>query len=567
MAVETGTTSGFQAITAGLRPLFLLIGLAGAVAAGVGVVLWAKGPTWNLLYANLPAEDAGRITQALQSAGIPYRLQDGAGSIAVPEERINEARLKLAGQGLPESSGGFAAMSKDPGFGVSQFMEGARYQHALETELSQTIASLQQVQGARVHIAAPRSSSFIQDRRQASASVFVQLHSGRRLTAEQVSAIVNLVASSVPELDATQVTVVDQSGRLLSHPESNSELAISDRQLEMSHQLEESYSQRIESLLAPLVGQGRVRAQVVAQIDMAASEEAREVYRPDSQIVRSEQSSEENRRDGAAGGASGIPGSLTNQPPEKGVAQPPGATAARPAAGTAGAGAGADAGSALTADNNSRQSNRNYEIDRTVAYSHQPAGRLKRLSVAVLIDNLRITAKDGKVTESALPAAQIERITGLVKDAVGFDAARGDSVSVVNAAWSGEPILEPEKIEGTPLWQQPLLRDVAKIVAGLILALIVIFMVLRPTLRSLLAGPALAKGAAKGTARIANAAAGSVAAGAMAAGATIASGGADVGPAGNALAYEQQIAAARTLASQDSGRVAQVVKNWVADDQ
>ena len=563
MAVEPGTSSGFQAIAAGLRPLLLLIGLAGAVAAGVGIVLWAKGPTWNLLYANLPAEDAGRITQALQSAGIPYRLQDGAGSIAVPEERSNEARLKLAGQGLPESSGGFAAMSKDPGFGVSQFMEGARYQHALETELSQTISSLQQVQGARVHIAAPRSSSFVQDRRQASASVFVQLHSGRRLTAEQVSAIVNLVASSVPELDAAQVTVVDQSGRLLSHPESNSELAISDRQIEMSHQLEESYSQRIESLLAPLVGQGRVRAQVVAQIDMAASEEAREVYRPDSQIVRSEQTSEENRRDGAAGAASGIPGSLTNQPPEKGVAQPPGVAAARPAAGAASA---TDA-AAAAADNNSRQANRNYEIDRTVAYSHQPAGRLKRLSVAVLIDNLRITAKDGKVTESALPAAQIERITGLVKDAVGFDAARGDSVSVVNAAWRGEPVLEPEQIESTPIWQQPLLRDVAKIVAGLILALVVIFMVLRPALRSLLAGPPIAKGAAKSAARIANAAAGSVAAGAMAAGASIASGGADAATAGNALAYEQQIAAARTLASQDSGRVAQVVKNWVADDQ
>jgi flagellar M-ring protein FliF len=307
--VQLPAPSGWQS---SLRPLLLLIGIAMAVAAGVTVVLWSRGPTYSLLYANLGTEDQAQITQALDAAQIPYRMAPGTSSIEVPAERLNDARLKLAGQGLPEGGGGFSTMEKDPGFGVSQFMENARYQHALETELARTIAALRPVEGARVHLAVPRQSVFVRDHRGASASVFVQLKQGRRLEQEQIQAIVNLVASSIPDLDASQVTVVDQQGRLLSSPEGHDQFAMREQQYDMIHRLEDDYAQRIEALLAPLVGAGRVRAQVVAQMDMSVTEEAHEQYRPDSQIVRSEQNSEQTNHDGS--GAQGVPGSHNLHP-------------------------------------------------------------------------------------------------------------------------------------------------------------------------------------------------------------------------------------------------------------
>ena len=555
MAADAANVTDTQRISAGIKPLMLLVGIAAAVAMGVGAVLWSQSPTYNLLYGNLSTDDTAAVTQALSAANVPYRLEGGTGAVSVPVDRVNDARLLLAGQGLP-ASGGFASMAKEPGFGVSQFMETARYQHALETELARTIASLQQVEGARVHIAAPRNSSFVRDRHPGSASVFLQLRTGRRLSTEQVGSIVNLVASSVPELGPEQVTVVDQQGRLLSSPQGRDEFAIRDQQIEFARQMEEGYSQRIEALLAPLVGAGRVRAQVSAQFDMSASEEAREQYRPESQIVRSEQLAEDVDRNGPAG-AGGVPGALANQPPERAVALPPGAPPARAGA--------ADAAAAAVGENTSRQSTRNYEIDRTVAYTRQPAGRLKRLTVAVLVDNVRVVGEDGKVTETALAPEELERITGLVKDAVGFDAERGDSVNVMNAPWKGEPLITGGELESTPLWQQPWIQDLARVVAGLVLALIVIFVVLRPLLKQLLATqrPVLLQSPAMAAAGGMAGADGSAAAGPAGAlpGAPLA------GSPGSSLAYEQQLAQARSLVAQDPARVAQVVKNWVAKDE
>lgn len=557
---EAATAPGVVKVNAGLRPLLLLVGIAAAVAAGVGVVLWAQGPTYNLLYGNMEAEDAAAVTQALTGAGIPYRLENGTGAISVPAERLSDARLLLAGQGLPQA-GGFASMAKDPGFGVSQFMEGARYQHALESELARTIASLQQVSAARVHIATPRSSSFVRDRVPGSASVFVQLRPGRTLASEQVTAIVNLVASSVPELEASQVTVVDQKGRLLSSPQGRDDIAIRDQQLELARQMEEGYAQRIEALISPLVGAGRVRAQVSAQFDLSATEEAREQYRPDSQVVRSEQLAEESSKGGAAAG--GVPGALTNQPPAAGVALPPGA---QPNA------AGANAAQASAEGSSSKQATRNYEIDRTVAYTRQPAGRLQRLSVAVLIDNLRIVGKDGKVTETPLSPEQITRITALVKDAVGYDEKRGDSVNVVNSAWRGEPMPDADSMVTLPIWERPWARDLAKIVAGLIIALVLVFAVLKPLLRQLTganrpppAPPSPAEPAALAPPSPEGGAAGATSADGAAAGGSPAAAAATAASA-TTLAYEQQVAQARTVVAQDPARVAQVVKQWVQAD-
>ena len=538
MSTEAAALPRPSIIPPSLRPLAFLIGITAAVAAGVVIVLWSKEPTYSLLYGNLGQQDAAQIAQALDSNNIPYKLD--AGTISVPADHVHNARLKLAAQGLPEGDGGFAVMSKEPGFGVSQFMEGARYQHALETELARTISNLQAIEGARVHLALPRQSAFVRDRRAPSASVFLQMKPGRRLESEQVTAILNLVASSIPELEADQVTVVDQQGRLLSAPEGSDELAAREKQLEIARGMEERYTQRVEQMLAPLVGPGRVRAQVVADVELSTTEEAREQYRPESQIVRSEQTAEESSRNGS--GPQGVPGALTNQPPSPGVALPPGVAA------------GAQAGSADPAvqspspDNTSRQATRNYEIDRTVAYTRQPAGRLKRLTVAVLVDNLRTTDEEGEVTETALTPEQLENMTRLVKDAVGFDQARGDSVNVVNASFRGE--LTPEEItpDEIPLWERPLVRDVAKLLAGLIVLLILVLMVLRPLIRGLLATPRVAYAPA-----------------ALPGGAQGSLPGAQM--AGAPLDYDGQISQARSLVTQDAARVAQVVKTWVGDDE
>ncbi|HEY7641671.1 MAG TPA: flagellar basal-body MS-ring/collar protein FliF [Steroidobacteraceae bacterium] len=539
MSTEAAALPRASIIPPSLKPLALLIGIAAAVAAGVVIVLWSKEPTYSLLYGNLGQQDAAQIAQALDTNNIPYKI-DG-GTITVPSDRVHDARLKLAAQGLPEGDGGFAVMSKEPGFGVSQFMEGARYQHALETELARTISNLQPVEGARVHLALPRQSAFVRDRRPPSASVFLQMKPGRRLESEQVTAIVNLVASSIPELEADQVTVVDQQGRLLSAPEGNDEMAAREKQLEIARGMEERYTQRVEQLLAPLVGPGRVRAQVVADVELSTTEEAREQYRPESQIVRSEQTAEETSRNGA--GPQGVPGALTNQPPTPGVALPPGVTSP-PAAQAANA---QPAAAPSPPDNTSKQSTRNYEIDRTVAYTRQPAGRLKRLTVAVLVDNLKTTDDDGNVTETALTPDQLENMTKLVKDAVGFDQARGDSVNVVNASFKGE--LKPEDVqeEAIPLWERPLIRDVAKLLAGLIVLLVLVLMVLRPLIRGLLSQPRIAYAPA-----------------ALGEPGSSLPGGRAAGPP---LDYDGQVSQARSMVTQDAARVAQVVKTWVGDDE
>jgi flagellar M-ring protein FliF len=521
---------------AGLRPLLLLVGLAAAVAIGVGIALWSQVPSYSLLFGNLGDADAAELTQSLDQAGIPYKVEHGA--VLVPSERVAEARMGLAAKGLP-ASGGFSLMEKDQGFGVSQFMENARYQHALETELARTIASLKAVQGARVHLAVPQQSAFVRDRRPVSASVFLQLRAGARPDRGQVAAIVNLVASSIPELNADHVTVVDSQGRLLSSPQDDGEFAAREQQLEIAQRLGEDYSQSIVSLLTPLLGPDRVRAQVVAQIEMGTTEEAREQYRPESQIVRSEQTSEDLSNSGT--GPQGVPGALTNQPPQGGEALPPGAQAQVAATGEA-----ATAGA--TPENASRQSTRNYEIDRTVAYTRQPAGRLQRLTAAVVIDNLRVTAADGAVTETPLSEEQLARITTLVRDAVGFDETRGDRVSVVNQSFMQQTVDIPE-ISSPPIWENPLVRDAARLLAGLVIIVLLLLLVVRPLVRGL-AAPMKAA-----FAQPAN---------------LPAPGDAPPGPVSrqaHAIAYEQQIAQARGLVAKDPARVAQVVKDWVENDE
>ena len=577
-----------SALPASLRPLLLLVGIAAAVAAGVWIVLWSRGPTYSLLYANLSPQDEAQVAQALESAQIPYRLDPGANGIEVAAEHLDEARLKLAGQGLTDNDS-FAALEKSSGFGVSQFMEDVRYQHALEMELARTIASLQPVAGARVNLAEPRQSVFVSDNRTASASVFVELKSGASLEPEQVQAIVNLVASSVPNLSPGEVTVVDQQGRLLSAPSGHDPYAMDDHEYDMVHRMETDYARRIESLLTPLVGPGLVHAQVVAELNLGTSEQAKELYTPNSQIVRSEHLAQQSA---GAPGSGGVPGSLSNEPPAPGVLAPtaaakanapagqngtgaasagaPAAQANGPAAGAAGAAAGAArqgatqpvGGSMAGGDTTSSDVTRNYEIDRTLDYSNQPAGTVRRLTVAVLIGDRTVNGADGKAKKVPLSAEELTRVTQLVKDAVGFDASRGDSVSVMNESLdtASTPAADDGNFQAPPLWQSPFVWSLLRIVAGLVVVLVLVLSVLRPLVRTLIT-PMRLSAAAPGGAPALTAAAPGGPAGAAAA---LPAGQRDVA---TGLSHEQQLTQARTMVNQDPKRVAQVVRGWVGQDE
>jgi len=573
MAGESTALPSMPALPASLRPLLLLLGIAAAVAAGVWIVLWSRGPTYSLLYANLSPQQEAQVVQALQGAQIPYQLDPSTNGVEVPAEQLDAARLKLAGQGVTQGDS-FAALDKGSGFGVSQFIENVRYQHALEAELAHTIASMQQVSAARVNLAVPRQSVFVSDQTAASASVFVQLRAGSVLGPEQVQAIVNLVASSVPDLSPAHVTVVDQNGQLLSGPQGSSAYAMDERNFDLVHRIENEDSRRIVALLTPLVGPGLVHADVVAELNLGTHEQAQELYKPNSEIVRSEQISQQSS---GAGGPGGVPGSLSNEPPAPGVLAPPAqakpsAAAAKGTASTAATASAASNPAAKPAPSApvgavspvpgapgatggasvlSSDVTRNYDIDRTLDYSRQPPGQIRRLTVAVLVGYRAVKGANGKVTQVPLSAQELARITQLVKDSVGYNSARGDSVSVVN-----EPLSLPEAPSGTfqsaPLWQRPIFWSLLKIAAGLIGVVVLVIAVLRPLVRSLLTparplAPAMAQIGADG----------------MIDGAPQAQKEAVV----KALSHEQQLANARAMVGQDPKRVAQLVRGWVGNDE
>src|SRR5271165_1184213 len=326
----------------GLKQVALLTGVAAAIAAAIWLVLWSQGQNYTVLYGQLSDRESGQVMDALTAAGIEFKLNP-SGAVLVPDSKVQEARIRLASQGLPQSDAmGIEMIQKESSIGTSSMMESARYQSVLETELARTIIKVQGVQSARVHLALPKPSVFLRDSHKATASVMLQLYPGRRLEPGQVAAIVHLVASSVPELAASDVTLVDQAGSLLNSPDENADSAASTRQFEYTRKLEESYQRRIVELLEPMIGPGRVRATVTADLDFTVTEETHENYDPQKTAVRSEQTSNEQRRGGD--GNEGIPGALSNQPPGTsgapaiaGAATPGNPAAAPPGAGQPGA--------------------------------------------------------------------------------------------------------------------------------------------------------------------------------------------------------------------------------------
>jgi flagellar M-ring protein FliF len=529
----------------GLKQVGLLAGVAAAVAAAIWLVLWSQGQNYTVLYGQLSERESGQVMDALTAAGIEFKLNP-SGAVSVPESKVQEARIRLASQGLPQSdSMGIEMIQKESSLGSSSMMETARYQSVLETELARTIIKVQGVQTARVHLALPKPTVFLRDSRKATASVMLQLYPGRRLEPGQVAAIVHLVASSVPELAASDVTLVDQAGTLLNSPDENAEQAASTRQFEYTRKLEESYQRRIIELLEPMIGPGRVRATVTADMDFTVTEETHENYDPQKTAVRSEQTSTEQRRGGDD--VEGVPGALSNQPPgTSGAPNIPGAaTPGNPGPG------GAQSTAANSGPSSSAQrSTRNFEVDRTLSYVKQPVGVLKRLNVGVVLDDWQKTDADGKVTTAPMSETDVKRFSQLVRESIGLKEDRGDQLNVLNQAFKSSAPIGP--VDGPPLWETPWITQLAKQIVGAGLVLVVAFLVLRPLMKSLTKGAPRLK-------------AGSVEAGDLDGDKVSIS-----GQGGKAIklapSFEQQIAAARTLVGQDPRRAAQVVKDWVSAD-
>lgn len=543
-----------------VRQLAVMVGIAASVAIGVAVVLWSQSPSYSLLFGNLPQSDAAHVMEALQQAKIPFRVDEKSGAVMVETASLHQARMKLAGLGLPkEDSIGYELLEHDAGLGASRSLEAVRYQRALEGELARSISTMANIESARVHLASPKQSVFVRARKYPSASVVLKLFSGRALEKSQIEAIVHLVASSVPELEPSKVTVVDHRGRLLNGEQETTEMRemrLSNKQFEYARNLEKHFKQRIEDILLPLLGDQRVKAEVNADVDFTVTEQTQESYNPDQPALRSEQLSEQESRVDAI---QGVPGALTNQPPAAGTS--PETTK------------NADGKSEGKPVNVNKNSTRNFELDRTLSHTRLATGVLRRLSVAVVIDDKLTQGPNGEAIRIPRTEEEVTRITHLVREAVGYSERRGDSVRVVNAAFEDPTPMEtlPEQ----PLWEQPWFWDVVRQVGGVLLVLLLIFGVLRPTMQRL-TSPVVAEGEE----------ALALAGAAGAAGAGGAGGAGGVGGAGEEggmsetgllegeeaikltgpMKYENVLEAARQLVKDDPKRVSQVIKRWLRED-
>ena len=558
-----------------LRQVGLMVGLAASVAIGFAVVLWSQQPDYRPLYGSLAGMDSKQIMETLAAADIAYTVEPNSGALLVKADDVARARMKLAAAGVTPSDAniGFEILDKDQGLGTRQFMEATRYRRGLEGELARTISALNNVKGARVHLAIPKSSVFVRDERKPSASVLVELFSGRSLEPGQVLAIINLVATSVPELSKSQITVVDQKGNLLSDLAENSSLTMAGKQFDYSRRMESMLTQRVHNILQPVLGNDRYKAEVSADVDFSAVESTSEQFNPDQPALRSEQSTTEQRT--ASNGPQGVPGALSNQPPAP-------ATAPQTTGGAAATAGAVQPGQPLLDANGQQimdpatgqpmlapypadkrnQSTKNFELDRSISHTKQQQGRINRLSVSVVVDDqVKINAADGAVTRAPWSADELARFTRLVQDAVGFDASRGDSVSVINMPFSAE---RGEVIAEAAFYTQPWFWDIVKQVLGVLFILVLVFGVLRPVLNNI-------TGHGKKQLALAG---GDVELGGM--------GGLDGELANDRVSlggpqsillpspsegYDAQLNAIKSLVAEDPGRVAQVVKEWINADE
>lgn len=541
--------AGTNAVLEGLsnlsivRQVGIMIGLAASVALGFGVVLWSQEPNFRPLQANISNADASEMIDILTQEEILFKVDTNNGVIMVDGDRIHDARLKLAAAGysLGDSSG-YELLDKQQQFGTSQFMEKARYHRSLEGELAKTVTSMSSVRGARVHLAIPKPAVFIDQQRTPTASVMVELYPGRKLEPNQVVAIQQLVSSSIPEMLPKHVSVVDNKGALLSDDKQNEDFVRAARQLDYAVNLESKINKRIQEILSPLVGQDNFRAQVSADVDFTVVEQAEERFNPDLAALRSERTVTENM---SQGGVGGVPGALANAPPGAGVAPE---QVDAPADGAAAPGG---------AVNERSQAARNFELDRTVSHTRHQVGRLERLTVAVVIDDRKVVTGEGEqrtVTYEPLADAEILRIESLVKDAIGFDAARGDSVNVMNQPFVRN-VDEIIDIPEVPLWETQAFYDNGIKVLGIIFVFLLVFGFLKP-LVSRLASVAESESSYDLPDEM------ELAPEPELEEITLTGGPESLLP-GPDQSYESQLNAIKGMVADDPRRVAQVVKNWL----
>lgn len=533
-------------------PKPVLLGAAAAlVAVIVAVAMWSSEPKYKVLFSNLDDRDGGAIVTALGAMNVPYRYNENGTALLVPADRVYDARLQLASQGLPRGgSVGFELMD-NARFGASQFAEQINYQRGLEGELARSIEAMNTVQHARVHLAMPRQSLFVRERQAPTASVLLNLYPGRSLSDAQVSAISWLVASSVPELTAESVSIVDQNGRLLSAPLGEGRGMDAD-QLRFVREIEQRTVERILTILNPLVGPGNVHAQATADVDFSRREETSEVYRPNQEpgqaAVRSQQTSDSTQR--GVGPAQGVPGALSNQAPANAQApvtnppqqqpprpgQPPQANAQQQQQQQQQTGTQAPAGNL----NERRDATTNYEVDRTISHIKQPVGNLKRMSVAVVVNYVR--DKDGEL--QALPPEELNKLTNLVREAMGYSEGRGDSLNLVNSQFNdGPPPL--------PMWRDPemiaLFKTILLWLVGGVLALW-LYRKIRRSVTEYLYPPVDPEQAEAERAEAAREAQ-------------------DLARAKETDRYQDNLERARTMANKDPRAVAMVLRTWMTKDE
>lgn len=445
----------------------LVVALAATLALVVGIIMWSQAKPYTLLFGSIDPQDMNEIVQTLEQGQVPYKIDTNSGGLLVPSDQVHSLRLKLAASGFPkQAASGYQLLDKEQGFGISQFKETTQYHRALEGELAKSVASINTVKSARVMLGLPKRSVFVRKQQKPTASVAVKLYPGRSLNDEQVSSIVYLVASSIPNMEPGDVTVVDQNGNLLTGDSRNSGsmLHMSMKQLDYTRQVEQTLSARIVDLLAPIVGGvDKVRAQVTAELDFTQEEQTRENYQPDPDAVRSEQEIREINRDK---GPTGIPGALTNQPPRAGLAPEEGYIPENDP----------------NLKSSSEKRTKNYELDRTISHIKNSVGSIRRLSVAVVLDDKTTLNEEGLMQRIAMTDEELLRYRQLVSDTVALDETRGDTLTVVNASFAVTP---EEEIESTPIWQESWFWDFVKQFLAGLAVLIIILAVIRPVMRDL----------------------------------------------------------------------------------
>lgn len=543
MATETDAapTGPFAALmqNAAARQLLAMVAIAASVALGVAVILWTRAPSEKTLFSNLSTEAVGEVDQALRGAGIEPRIDSGTGTVYVPAAELDRARLALAAEGVPSEGGsGYRMLDEEPQFGISTFIEQARYRRAVETEIARTIAKLKPVRSARVHLAQGNESVFVRDRTMPTASVFLTVKAGRQLSEDMISSIVHTVASSTRDLQPDAVTVVDQFGNLLNSPEDSADSKATDWQLKHKRRIEADYVRRVEELIASMVGFGHVRAQINAELDFTQSEQTAQAFNPATSAVRSENTTSSERRAGA-GGEGGIPGALTNQPPVTGAdtANAEGEAAAAP----------------LDVSTNET---RNFDVGTAITTTRNPVGTITRLSVAVVVDNIRTVDEEDELVITPRSPEELAQIADLVREAVGFDEARGDSIQVVNANFQMMDV--GEEVEPLAFWMQPWFIDLVRQALGLLLVLVVVFKVLKPVASNLIKASTAAL-PAPGQLALPND-------GAMAMQANAIEGEIAEPEPPPPPTLEERMAMAKQIAGEDPERVAKIMKEWVGSD-